>query len=439
MIFSLDVRRAKKGDCLLLHYGTPADRGLMMIDGGPRGVYAPFLKPRIQQIKAARGLSNQQPLPVDLLMISHVDDDHIAGILDCTKELKEQKDANRPLFVRVQGLWHNSFDEIIGNTPDQLTASLTAQFGAAAATGDLPEEATLNDAKLKPGVTEETVVDTLKVLANVKQGHQLRVDSERLGIPLNPDFGEELIMAADDQDALDMGKGLEFTVVGPMKLELQRLQKEHDAWLRKLEREGLTPEDALAAYVDDSVPNLSSIVVLAKVGNKTMLLTGDARGDKILKGLQLTSLLGAGANSTMHVDILKVPHHGSANNLKTDFFKQVTADHYVFSGNGEHGNPERESLEMLFAARGNKPMTIHLTYPIDELDVGRKKDWETEQRKERTKRQTNPNQFVRGDWSHEVNSLAAFFDDNPLAAGQSLKIVPANGTHLIELQDPVGL
>ncbi len=56
MIFSLDVRRARKGDCLLLHYGTTGDPGLMLIDGGPSQVYTPQLKPRLAQIRAARGL-----------------------------------------------------------------------------------------------------------------------------------------------------------------------------------------------------------------------------------------------------------------------------------------------------------------------------------------------------------------------------------------------
>ena len=55
----------------------------------------------------------------------------------------------------------------------------------------------------------------------------------------------------------------------------------------------------------------------------------------------------------MHVDVLKVPHHGSSNNLDDDFFERIIADHYVFSGDGEHGNPERETLEMLFKARGD--------------------------------------------------------------------------------------
>jgi hypothetical protein len=60
------------------------------------------------------------------------------------------------------------------------------------------------------------------------------------------------------------------------------------------------------------------------------ILTGDARGDKILEGLELVGLLEKGGN--MHVDVLKVPHHGSDNNMAPIFFTRVTADHYVFSG-----------------------------------------------------------------------------------------------------------
>ena len=84
MIFSLDVRRARKGDCLLLHFGTKAKPGLVMIDGGPKRVYEPHLKPRLDEIRTARKLAKNDSLLVDLLMVSHVDDDHIQGILDLT-------------------------------------------------------------------------------------------------------------------------------------------------------------------------------------------------------------------------------------------------------------------------------------------------------------------------------------------------------------------
>ena len=151
-----------------------------------------------------------------------------------------------------------------------------------------------------------------------------------------------------------------------------------------------------------------------------MLLTGDARGDKILKGLE--SGRGAGSRGkSMHVDMLKVPHHGSSNNLETGFFKRITADHYVFSGNGEHGNPERETLEMLFDARGEGAVyTIHLTYPIDEIDIERKKDAEKKHKV----------------WSPAEHSLTALFKNNPKFA-KKVRIVDENKPHLIDLLEKV--
>src|SRR5262245_13068030 len=77
MIFSLDVRRANKGDCLIVHYGTKKDPGLILIDGGPAQVYKPYLKPRLDVIRTARKLAPTESLAVDLLMVSHIDDDHI--------------------------------------------------------------------------------------------------------------------------------------------------------------------------------------------------------------------------------------------------------------------------------------------------------------------------------------------------------------------------
>ena len=54
--------------------------------------------------------------------------------------------------------------------------------------------------------------------------------------------------------------------------------------------------------------------------------------------------------------------------------------HYVFSGDGEHGNPERETLQMLFEARRNvpalklQPFTIWLTYTVGRHRYAREQD-----------------------------------------------------------------
>jgi hypothetical protein len=443
MIFSLDVRRARKGDCLLLHYGTKNKPGLVMIDGGPSGVYGPHLKPRLQQIRAARGLDDNEPLDVDLLMVSHVDDDHIRGILDLTKELLEAKREHKPQFVQVASLWHNGFDAIIDHKPDELTASLKSQFGPAAVSGggefsddeksEVEDHYAGSDPDASPEEEAELVSSTLKVLASIEQGFQLRVDAEALDFQRNPEFDGKLIIAGSGKHAIDIGQGLTFTVAGPMKRELEKLRQKHNTWLKQLKKAGKTPPQALAAYVDESVPNLSSLVLMAKVADKTMLLTGDARGDRILQGLELVGLMKKGGK--IKVDLLKVPHHGSANNVDHDFFERIFAKHYVFSGDGEHGNPERETLEMLFKARGNEDYTIHLTYPINEIDVGRKDDWKKEQTKEKNKKKKNPKQKVRPDWSPAKNGLRAFFDQHK-GLENKVQIVDKVKPHVIDLLDP---
>ena len=423
MILSLDVRRARKGDCLLLHFGTKSDPGLFLIDGGPSKVYGPQLKPRLNEIRAARGLGAAESLLVDAAMVSHIDDDHINGILELTGELVSVQAARKPLPIKILDFWHNTFDDIVGNDPNDLLAAVKSRFGPASLAG-APDVDGLDP-------------DAAKVLASVDQGFRLRDDVKKLKIPINSDFGGKVILADKGAKAIDIGKGLTFRVAGPMKPELAALQKDHDAFLKAAAAKKKGGAAALAAFTDTSVPNLSSVVVLAESGGKTILLTGDARGDKILKGLELIGAIKP--KGKLHVDILKMPHHGSDRNMEQSFLDRITADHYVFSGDGEHGNPERETLEMLLAARGDKAAyTIHLTYPVDEIDVERKKDWQKEQGKEKARKAKNAKIKVRANWSDKANALATFFGAHK-AFAKKVTIVPDGKAHLIELGDPAGV
>ena len=358
MIFSLDVRPAHKGDCLIVHYGSEKDPGLMIIDGGPAQVYKPHLKPRLERIRRARGLKDDERLLIDILMVSHIDDDHINGILEMTEEILAAGRQRPPVPVRALSVWHNALHEIIQNTPKALTGAVTAQFGAASLSGD-PETDGL----------DETAA---KVLASVSQGVRLRENVEKLNWSVNSEFDSALVQAQTGAEPLELDRGLTLTVAGPMEPELSALQSEYKKFLEKREEERKRKE-VLASFTDKSIPNLSSIVVVAELGKKTMLLTGDARGDKILKGLEMVGCLKFGGN--MHVDILKVPHHGSNRNIEPIFFRRIAADHYVFSGDGEHGNPERETLKMLLDERPNEAFAMHFTYPIATVDKGRREDW----------------------------------------------------------------
>ena len=171
MIFSLDVRRARKGDCLLLHYRYEGRAGPGPDRRRPgAGLRAASSSRACEQIRKARSLDKQTPLPVDLLMVSHVDDDHIQGILELTREMLRQPAQSRR-SCSVLSLWHNSFDDIIGKDPKELTGAVTASFGAASLDGGLPDELSRRIG-FHPRIHEVRASHSLKVLASIEQGHQ---------------------------------------------------------------------------------------------------------------------------------------------------------------------------------------------------------------------------------------------------------------------------
>jgi hypothetical protein len=189
-------------------------------------------------------------------------------------------------------------------------------------------------------------------------------------------------------------------VVAPLPDQLTALQKEFAKELK--------PDAALAAYTDGSVPNLSSIAAIAKFQGKTILLTGDARGDYLREGLKQEGKLDA--KGKLHVDIFKLPHHGSDRNIDIDFFEDVTADHYVASADGTFVNPDRPTMEMLIDARGkDAEYVIHLTYDVPAIDARRRKAWDKDRAGELKKKAKKPSQFVREAWDDDKHGLGALF------------------------------
>ncbi|WP_158241123.1 ComEC/Rec2 family competence protein, partial [Sinorhizobium medicae] len=432
MIFSLEVRRARKGDCLLLHYGNKDDPGLFVIDGGPKNVFEPHLRPRLVRLAGKRG----QPLTIDIMMVSHVDDDHIQGLLELAAHDVKADGSKR--LVRVTSLWYNSIENVVEDSVQHPLAVFSQFGGASAGSGDQLSDEQIGEIEDHIDENDEDRMENLhsglRILASIAQGDRLRSDANKLEWPLNAEFEGALICASETSEPIPLLRGLTLTVVGPQKPEIDALRRKHHDWLEEKAKKNKSGAAELAAYVDPSVTNLSSIVVLVQAKKKRMLLTGDARGDKILKGLKDVGLLG---KKPLHVDVLKVPHHGSANNMEKGFFEQVTADHYVFSGDGEHGNPERETIEMLLQARGSDVGTIYLTYPIDHIDKERENDWNKERAKEVSRRKKKGKGSVRDPWSFDKNSLSALFATHGISPGKGLVIVSEDGDTIIDLMDPL--
>jgi hypothetical protein len=325
MIFSLEATNAAAGDALLLHYGTKDKRRVMLIDGGPSSNYKDRLRARLDALRKEIGTNGS--LPLELVMVSHIDDDHVAGVLDLVKECVDARDSSDDPLCDIKRVWHNSFGGLLG-----------------------PE---VEKAALEVGPDAVPGADTSAVISSVGQGAELQDASRRLDAEMNA--GKDLV-SAPAKGALQIKiDDIVFTVVAPGQKALDNLRK---LWAKDLKK-AKDKAAAVSAYLDTTVPNLSSIVVHVEHGGKTMLLTGDARGDLVIEGLKGAGLLDA--KGELEVDLLKIPHHGSDRNVATDFFRKVRAKHYVVSADGKHGNPESATLLMIQEARGDKGYTVHLT------------------------------------------------------------------------------
>ncbi len=306
-MFRLNAVQAAFGDCLLLEYGTNSSR-FILIDGGPPGVFLTHLRSELQRIA-------QSGAPLDLVVLSHVDTDHAVGLLDYFAELRQ---ANHGLPV-PPGLWHNSFTATVdpNSVIQPRLAAMVAQMPA--------------------GVMSTTEL----AVQGVGEGASLRTQALALQMPINDGFPGDLITVDNAPGSL-VFDNLELTIVGPTQANLDALQQKWIEWLEANENGILSGNPLLMANSDASVPNLSSIMLLAKADNRTMLLTGDGRSDHLLDGLNQAGLLDA--NGKLHVDVLKLPHHGSNRNITKTFFKKITADTYVASANGRDDNPDLATL-----------------------------------------------------------------------------------------------
>ena len=318
------------GDALLLETG---DGKFVLIDAGPRPTYENHVRDYVHQV-AGNGAE------LEAVIVSHVDIDHIAGILDLFADVERAAADGDAAPFKVNDLWHNSFEQSIDDEEGSIAGGVQQMLTMA-------------------GRASLSLSSAAIAVLGIKEGAMLRRTALKLGVPLNGAFGEALISPDTVNDPVWPVGDATLRVVGPTSANLQALRTEWQQWLEKnFEAFAMNGIQALA-NADRSIPNLSSIVLLAANQSGTALLTGDARGDHILEGLAATGQLDG--NGTLHVDVLKLQHHGSDRNVTKTFFRKVTADLYLVSADGTHGNPDFNTLKWLVEAaqeQGRNPIIV---------------------------------------------------------------------------------
>lgn len=322
--------QALYGDCLLVEARSRGVARYILIDGGPGGTYTEHLRPALTRVAADGGT-------IDLVVLSHIDNDHVAGLLDLLDEMREpQRGASAVELPRIRRLWHNSFSQAVGSA--ELEPVIRRALADTARTG-----------VAMPMLTG--------VMRGVGEGDALRAAATALAVPINEGFtGGHVRVGARPLELDDLA----IHVVGPSEAILAKLREVWLAWLKRHRSRGVAGE-VLSVAADRSVPNLSSIVMLAEMDGRSLLLTGDARGDQVLDGLREAGLLDE--KGRRHVSVLKMPHHGSARNADRDFLSGVTADVYVFSADGRYGNPDHQALVDVveLAHEAGRPIELAMT------------------------------------------------------------------------------
>jgi beta-lactamase superfamily II metal-dependent hydrolase len=378
----LTVFQSEKGDCMLL---TSADGRHMLVDGGMRTSYAEHVAPVLGQLR-----DNGEAL--DVVYVSHIDQDHISGVLQMMEDEVDwrihdyqvkngnprHEEPGSPRPPRVKAIWHNSFHDQIEKNAGEIEEMLAAS--AAILSGS--ENPVVKALASAENELVTSIAEAIKLA--------LCVSPDQLGIKLNqPARGKLMLVRPAAFPAIKVG-GMRFHIIGPFSVDLKKLREEWNKWLdenksqlrtiRTQAREDearfgtrelddiLLPKLAQAEMLGEllpldeiatssklgerakvTTPNLASLMFFVEEKGKTLLLTGDGHHEDILRGLRhLKKLKGA---EGIHVNVLKVQHHGSEHNIDEAFCRTVTADHYVFCGNGEHENPDLRVIQAVADSR----------------------------------------------------------------------------------------
>ena len=302
-MLKIEMLRAGHGDCLWIEYGDPKAPRRVLIDGGATGTHKRAIRPRLLQLP-------EKERRFELLMVTHIDADHIAGVLD----LLEDKEAN----FQAKDIWFNGYRHLPDENPDTL--------------GPVQGEK-LTDMLVKPGVT------------------------------WNGAFGKDAIVIPKEGPLprVELEGGFTLTLLSPTAGKLATLKP---AWEKEVVKAGLDPNkkrpeemespegfellgapdvEALAseAFSEDSAEaNGSSIAVLAEFEGRRVLLTGDAH-----PGVLTAAIKRLGTSKKLALDACKLPHHGSKANVSRELLQALDCKVYLFSTNGSHfKHPDRQAV-----------------------------------------------------------------------------------------------
>jgi hypothetical protein len=344
-MLTIEMLPAQHGDCLWIEYGDPGSPRRILVDCGLRATYR----------ELAERLRDRPEVSFELLVLSHIDADHINGAIPLLQELGPE---------RFGDVWFNGWKHL--SPPSDALGGLQGELFSAV-------------------LTEKSFPWNQNAVW----------DGKAVVVPGNGPLPR-----------IELEDGLTLTLLSPTFERLEDLRK---AWSDDLARVGMEPGDtegALAALADmprfqpdalgeridvealsearfepdDSAPNGSSIVLLAEHAGKAVLLGADAFSPVLETSIR--RLLQERGRTKLRLDACKVPHHGARGNNGPGFLSLLDCQNFLVSTDGSHGyhHPHQETVARILT--GRKGARLHFNYRSRETEIwddpDLRRDWDYE-------------------------------------------------------------
>ena len=376
-MFRIEMLPAAHGDSLWIEYGSGRDVHRILIDGGPAHAY-PALRQRILHLPAAERR-------FDLLVITHIDADHIEGIIRLLLDAEA-------LDCHFDRIWFNGRDQInavpdpagepLGGVQGELLGMLIADYEQRTGTKVWNQGFADSLAAIDRKAPALPVVD----LPGDCRLTLLSPDFDRL-LELKDNWAKELKAAgvhsgniAQLRERLAKSRSLRplGDVLGAeddFDFE-QPANDETDIDFADTLGRGTGEPGADAPFGGDtSRANGSSIALLleypATKPEVRFLLAGDAWASVL--ETSLAGLLAPGAR--LAIDGFKLAHHGSVANISESLLGRLKCSNYLVSTNGAiFGHPHARCVELLLKAHaGPGKARLHFNYLVASTETWSKK------------------------------------------------------------------
>ena len=328
-MISIKFLKAINGDCILISFKDSQNKAKnILIDGGREATYFDRVR-RKGPLKSIIDDIKHREEKVDLLILSHIDNDHIEGLLKWFEQDKKAPEL-------IKKVWFNSGETIAKylNNPKNDDLDLFIADGSNVLTG-VDEGIEFQEYLKKHNLDRDDVV---------KKGLEWDFFGSKVNV-LTPSLKQLEDLLEHYQEK-----------TGDVKYTGAK-----NDWSKNL-RDIISEEEkpSFRFRQDRSEKNGSSITMLITHEGKKFLLLADSHPKEVCEALKD---LGYKKENPVKVEFMQVSHHGSKANNNKELFDLVDTQNYIISTNSSgHGHPHKSVIARITAK--NPKATIYSNYEV---------------------------------------------------------------------------